>query len=189
MTKSILQNDRSTWIELVVAVAICQAAGLIGLLIGGPVGKSPWYRSLKKPGFAPAENIIGKVWVALYTLMGFALQQLWQQRGEPEARGALRAFGLQWILNALWTPIFFKRRSISGALGIIVGLWAALTATTVRSARVSLSAAVLLFPIWLWVGFATALNIGFVALNPDRRIPASLDRAARWIERREQRRR
>jgi translocator protein len=186
MAKPIFKNDRSTWVELIIAVAICQGAGLIGLLICGSIGNSPWYRSLKRPGFTPPGNVIGTVWVLLYTLMGFALQQLWQKRDEPEGRGALRAFGLQWVLNALWTPIFFKRRSISGALGIILGLWTALTATMVRSARVSFPAAILLAPIWIWVGFATALNIGIVALNPAQRGAVSLDRAFRWREAREQ---
>jgi tryptophan-rich sensory protein len=188
MTKTISKSDRSNWIELIVAVAICQAAGLVGLLVCGSVGNSPWYRRLKRPGFTPPGKVIGPICGVLYTLMGFALQQLWQRRGEREGQAALRLFGAQWLLSALWTPVFFRRRSISGALAIMIGLWTASTATLFRALRVSFSATILLIPSWIWIGFATVLNLGILALNPVQHRPISLARASIWLEARQRRR-
>jgi translocator protein len=187
MTKTISKRHPN-WIELIVAVAICQAAGLIGWLVCGSAGNSPWYRRLNRPGFTPPGNVIGSMWGVLYTLMGFALQQLWQKRSEPEGRAALRLFGAQWVLNALWAPIFFKRKSISGALGIIIGQWTASTATLFRASRVSFPATILLIPSWIWIGFATVLNFRIYILNPIQHRPISLARASTWLEARQQRR-
>lgn len=150
--------------RVLAAVAICESAGVAGVLLTR-TGDSPWYRGLRKPAFNPPGWVFGPVWTALYLLMGISLSQLWARRGDPRARPALRAFGLQLLLNAAWTPVFFGLRSVAGGMAVLAGLWVALTVTIVRAWRVRPAAAALLLPYWAWTTFAGVLNASIWFLN------------------------
>jgi tryptophan-rich sensory protein len=78
----------------------------------------------------------------------------------------LTAFVVQWVLNALWTPLFFGLHRIDLALVDIVLMWFAIAATIAMFYRVSKPAAYLLVPYLAWVTFATALNFAIWRLNP-----------------------
>ena len=158
-------------LALVTAIAACEGAGLVGVLVTD-TGNSPWYRSLKKPSFNPPPSVFGPVWTALYAMMGVSAFLVWRNRKtSPAARPALVLFGLQLALNAIWTPVFFGFKSLGGAFAIILALWAAIAVTIDRFRRVSPVAAVLLIPYLLWVSFASVLNGSIFLLNrpaPDR---------------------
>jgi len=74
-------------------------------------------------------------------------------------------FVVQLTLNAAWSPLFFGLRSPAAGLVDIMALWVAIGATVVAFFRISPVAGVLLAPYWLWVSFATALNIAIWSLN------------------------
>ncbi len=75
-------------------------------------------------------------------------------------------FGLQWVLNALWTPLFFGLHRPGLALIDIIALWLVLAVTLVAFWRARRAAGVLLLPYLAWVTFATALNFTIWRLNP-----------------------
>ena len=85
----------------------------------------------------------------------------WRAQGRP-----LGMFALQWVLNALWTPLFFGLHRPGLALVEIFALWLALAATLVAFWRVRQAAGLLLIPFLAWVTFATALNFAIWRLNP-----------------------
>jgi len=68
-------------------------------------------------------------------------------------------------LNVLWTAVFFGLESPLGGVVVIVALIVAVAVDLKASARVSVSAGVLLFPYLVWCCFAAALNLGVLALN------------------------
>ncbi len=70
-------------------------------------------------------------------------------------------FGVQLILNAVWSILFFGLRSPLLGLVEIAGLWIAIAATIVLFYRVSRAAALLLIPYIVWVTIAAVLN-GFI---------------------------
>jgi benzodiazapine receptor len=98
--KPITTSLSDGWIGLIIAVSLCQAAGLVGLFLSGSTGKSSWYRILRKPGFTTPPKVFGPAWGILYLLMGIALHILWRKRSNPGAASALRLFGGQLLLNA-----------------------------------------------------------------------------------------
>ena len=74
-------------------------------------------------------------------------------------------FFTQLILNFSWTPAFFIFKNIIVALIIIILLDIMIFFTIKEFAKVSRLSALFLVPYFLWVLFATYLNIGFLVLN------------------------
>jgi tryptophan-rich sensory protein len=154
------------WFGLAVAVALCEAAGLLGsVFTAGSL--SSWYAGLAKPAATPPGWLFGPVWTALYALMGVAAWLAYRagDTNRRTRRTALALFGVQLLLNTLWSVLFFGLQDPALALADIVLLWLAIVATIASFARLSRTAAWLLVPYLLWVTFATHLNWSVVALN------------------------
>lgn len=124
-----------------------------------------WYASLAKPPWTPPGAWIGRVWMVLYTLMGLSAWRVWRQGGLVAQRRPLAIFGLQLMLNAAWTPLFFGLRRPDLAFVEILFLWAAIAWTIAAFRRVDRVAAALLWPYLAWVGFAAVLNGTLWRLN------------------------
>ena len=153
-------------VEAVVAIVICQGAGLIGSVATFP-SIPTWYASLDKPPFNPPNWIFGPVWTTLYTLMGIAAFLVWRKGiRNREVKIALGIFVVQLVLNTLWSVIFFGLNSLAGGLVVIVVLWIAILLSIITFYRISKVAGVLLIPYILWVSFATILNFSLWQLNP-----------------------
>lgn len=141
-------------------VAVVSAAG--GWATSSSVGT--WYPGLVKPSFNPPAWLFGPVWTVLYAMIAVAGWRLWR-RGGPASRLALTAWGVQLLLNLVWSFLFFGGRMIGAALVEIVVLLAAIAATIVLAWRVERAAAWLLVPYLAWVSFATLLNAALWRLN------------------------
>lgn len=152
------------WIGLVAFLILCFAAAGIGGAVTTP--KIPgWYATLAKPSWNPPNGVFGPVWSALYLGMAVAAWLVWRQGGLPGARLPLTLFGVQLLLNVLWSVIFFGLQNPSLAFGEVLILWAAIAATMVTFWRRSRVAGLLLAPYLAWVSFASALNFVIWRLN------------------------
>jgi benzodiazapine receptor len=129
------------------------------------VSTGGWYARLAKPPWNPPAWVFGPVWTLLYAMMATAAWWVWRHGGRTANQRALRLFLLQWVLNALWTPLFFGLHSPGWAFADILALWAVLAATVLSFWRVSVVAGVLLSPYLAWVTFAAALNFEIWQLN------------------------
>jgi tryptophan-rich sensory protein len=74
-------------------------------------------------------------------------------------------FGLQLLLNVLWSLLFFGLHNPGGAFVDILLLWAAIAATTVAFWRRSPLAGAIFAPYLMWVSFAAALNFAIWRMN------------------------
>lgn len=125
-----------------------------------------WYASLERPPGTPPNGVFGPVWTALYVMMGFALARIWHLPGDvPGKGGALKWFGIQMVINLMWTPAFFGFHRPGIALVIILLLLGSIGITIARFLPLSRGAGWLLVPYFAWVGYATYLNAGFWWLN------------------------
>jgi tryptophan-rich sensory protein len=144
--------------------------GFVGLclLVGAAGGaltatSADWYPTLRQPPGTPPSAVFGPVWTALYCLLGVSGWLVWRRTG---AGRAVRLWGWQLAINALWVPAFFGLRSPGLGLVVMVPLLI-LAALTVRTfARIRRPAAWLMAPYLAWLGYAAYLNAGFVVLNP-----------------------
>ncbi|MFJ5049955.1 TspO/MBR family protein [Streptomyces sp. NPDC088719] len=83
----------------------------------------------------------------------------------PARRPASAAWGVQLLLNARWTPLFFAAEKYGLAFVDICLLLAALGATVLLAVRVDRRVSCLLAPYLLWVGYAAALNLALWLTN------------------------
>ena len=81
---------------------------LIGSISGFFAGDIPAiYAQLNKPFLAPPGNIVGIIWTLLYALIGLALFLVIDSK-EPKSKTlAYFLFGIQLVLNFIWSIIFF----------------------------------------------------------------------------------
>lgn len=145
---------------------------LLPLAVGGLSGYlttaniPTWYASLTKPSFNPPNYLFGPVWTLLYFMMGYALYLITQASADkPTKNKAYIYWGIQMILNFLWSILFFHFHQIDLALVEIVILWASILLTILTFAKISKKAAWLMVPYIAWVSFATLLNAAIYLLN------------------------
>lgn len=129
------------------------------------VSTGGWYAELAKPAWNPPGWIFGPAWTLLYALMAIAAWRVWLRGGWARQKTALVLFVVQWVLNALWTPLFFGLHRPDWALAEILVLLVAILATIRAFSRVDRPAGLLLLPYAVWVAFATMLNFAIWRLN------------------------
>lgn len=152
-------------LKLVISVLICFAAAAIGTVFTTPAIPT-WFAALEKPSFAPPNYLFGPVWTVLYFLMGISLYLIWKKGTKAKKnRDAIFLFGVQLVLNTIWSPVFFGAKNLFLALLIIIFLWIYILKTIAAFAKIDKRAAYLLYPYILWVSFATVLNFSLAVLN------------------------
>ena len=148
---------------LLFALLICQFAGILGSLFTTPVIDT-WYAGLEKPWFTPPDFVFAPVWTALFVLMGISLYLILVS-GKKKIGLGVSFFGLQLVLNALWSMLFFGLQNPYMAFLEIVFLWVVILATIWQFSKHSLLAGWLLVPYGVWVAFAGLLNYMIWSLN------------------------
>ena len=151
--------------KIIIAVAVCLG---IGFFSGFATQSSidTWYETLNKPAFNPPNWIFAPVWTLLYILMGIAAGIVWSKGFYHKwVKTALYHFIFQLLFNGLWSIVFFGFRSPGFALIVILVLLVLIVLTYKWFKIVNNTAAYLLLPYLLWVGFATILNFSIWQLN------------------------
>jgi benzodiazapine receptor len=133
-----------------------------GLLIGYATLPGAWYAALAKPPFNPPNWIFGPAWSLLYVLIAIAGWRTW--RHDPTGI-SMKVWGIQLVLNFLWSPTFFGARMIGPALVVIVALLVTIIVFIIRSWNSDRVSAWLFMPYAAWVAFATLLNASLFWLN------------------------
>lgn len=152
-------------IVLISSIVLCELAGIVGSVFTFPSIDS-WYSKLLKPSFSPPNWVFAPVWVLLYLLMGVSAYLVWEKGiKKKNVKDSLEVFGLQLVLNTLWSLVFFGLQSPFYGLIEIVLLWVAILATMVKFHKISKTATLLLLPYILWVSFAMILNFYVWRLN------------------------
>jgi tryptophan-rich sensory protein len=155
---------------IVSCVVIMMLGGLSGYIT--QAGATSWFKTLIKPTFQPPNWLFGPAWTTLYLLMGISFGRIWQVSSKSRypiiRKYALRGmafFGFHFLFNLAWTPAFFGLENPTAALVIIFILLVLIAFLIKHFLRLDRVAAFLLIPYFLWVTFATVLNLSIVILN------------------------
>ena len=178
----------NNFFKLVIAIILSELAGVIGSVFTISA-ISIWYAGLVKPALSPPSWVFGPVWTILYFLIGISLFLVWKNNwkttnpilenrrkawdawserlwtGDLQKENAIAIFTVQYILNILWSFIFFGLYLPIFAFFEILALWFTIIFTIVNFYRISKLAAYLLIPYILWVSFAAYLNYSIWMLN------------------------
>lgn len=156
---------RSDIYKLIISFVIVFAIGMIGAVITSHQ-ITTWYPSIIKPSWTPTGWVFPIVWNILYILISISLFMVLKENlQDKKVKIALSIFGIQLILNFLWSIVFFGFQSIIGGLGVILMLWIFILINIIVFYKISKWAGIFLIPYIVWVTIATYLNYSIYLLN------------------------
>ena len=156
-----LAADR--WTLVTIATII---VGLVAVLGGVATEIGAWYEGLRFPSWRPPNWLFGPAWTLIFFLTATSGVLAWEQAPDDRARLWLLAlFLINAVLNAAWSPLFFKLRRPDWALVELVFLWLSILSLVIAVGAISTFAGALLLPYLAWVSFAGFLNWTMVELN------------------------
>lgn len=140
--------------------AAVAATAVLGSVASADVN-SPWYDDLDKPVIQPPGVVFPIVWSTLYADIAVssavAIDRL--QRDNPEAaRDYQRALGVNLVLNASWSWVFFKAHKPFPSIFVAGALAASSVDLARRAWKADRGAGVALSPYAAWCSFATVLT-------------------------------
>jgi translocator protein len=148
-------------------LAVATAAGFGSVASGGRA--TPWYSRLKKPSYVPPNAVFPLAWTSLYTDIAVtsaaAIDRLRAAGRQDEARNYVVALGLNLILNAGWSWLFFRHQKLGASMIGAAVLAASSVDLTRRTALADPRAGAALLPYPLWSAFATAMSGHIWVLN------------------------
>jgi len=124
-----------------------------------------WYSSLIQPPLAPPAWLFSPVWIILYILIISSLIFYIVKKTELKKVWGYILFFTQILVNLAWTPAFFGVKNIGLALVIVILLDILVLFNIIEFSKISKIAGKLLIPYFIWILFATYLNIGIFILN------------------------
>jgi len=122
--------------------------------------------NLRKPAWNPPNWIFGPAWAMILSLAACSGILAWINSSDAAIHLRIAVlFGVNIILQILWSPLFFYLQRPDWALIEVVFLWLSIVALMFGLEPVSSNASLLLLPYLLWVAFAAILNLGIVRMN------------------------
>lgn len=146
-------------VGLGVAVVVAVAGGLA-------TDTGAWYLALKKPVWQPPAWVFGPVWSSIFLLAILSGSLAWRAAPDDAARTLLLIlFGINAVVNILWSVLFFTLRRPDWALVEVAFLWLSILSLILAFYPYSPVSSLLLAPYILWVTIAAVLNATIVRLN------------------------
>lgn len=156
--------------------AAVTATAVVGSVLTNPTSR--WYKTIDTPPWQPAPVVFPTAWTALYAGLWAAstatICELTEQGREDEARAYTRALGLNLVLNAGWSGVFFRGKAPLTST-VVAGALAASSADLARrGGQVRVHHAAVLGTYAAWCTFATFLSGSIARRNPG-------GRPRRWL--------
>ncbi|HHP4590854.1 TPA: TspO/MBR family protein, partial [Clostridioides difficile] len=102
-----VKEIRNFLINIFIPLIIGYLSSILTMIISG-TDISTYYLQLTKPSFAPPAFIFPIVWTILYILMGISSYLILRKGYNlPKVRDAIFYYGLQLVLNFIWSILFF----------------------------------------------------------------------------------
>lgn len=139
------------WKVFVVCLIVVFAVAGIGSLF---TDIGPWYESIK-PSIAPPNYVFPIAWTLLFYLIAVSLYYSWQCKDKKKVSVY---YGINFILNVLWSYLFFYMQNPRFAFVEIFVLWLSIIVLIGFNWKKCRIASYFLIPYLLWVSFAIVLN-------------------------------
>jgi tryptophan-rich sensory protein len=140
-------------------VAVCYLAGFYASLYAPSMaGEWGWYPRLSKPSWTPSPAVTGPVWTILYGCMAVAGWRVWRLGGFRLVPIAGIGFGLQLLLQASWSTLFYGAQSTLAGLVDLVCLLSLVATLWFTYKSIDKLAGRLWLPYFLWLTYLTAVH-------------------------------
>lgn len=147
------------------AVAAAAGAGSVASRTQVPA----WYARLRKPSYVPPPGVFPVAWTCLYTdiaaTSAAAIDRLRATGRHDEARRYSTALGINLVLNAGWSWLFFRYHKLGASAVAAAALTASSADLARRTAEADPRAGLALLPYPMWCAFATAMSSHIWRLN------------------------
>lgn len=149
----------------IISVTIALAVG--GLAAFLTRGDMDIYKEIVLPPLAPPSILFPIVWSILYVIMGIGAAMVYLERDKNEnaVRDALSVYGINLILNFMWSIIFFKFRMFLLAFIWLLALLGVIIKMILDFKKIKPISGYLQIPYAVWVAFAGYLNFAIWWLN------------------------
>lgn len=146
---------------VVSVVLVLALSGIVGWITSDAMGL---YEAAAKSPLTPPSSIFPIVWTILYILMGVGAAMVWRT-DFPGRNRALKVYGLQLLVNLIWSILFFNLQMYGFAFFWLLLLLVLIAVMIGLFWRVSPTAAILQIPYLIWVAFASYLAYSIWVLN------------------------
>ena len=136
----------------------------LGSFVGFLTAQFNNYNSFVQPSFAPPAIVFPIVWTILYTLMGISSYIIIKSDSDNKNE-ALFVYGIQLIINLLWSIWFFVFKFYLFSFFWILLLIVFVVIMIKRFYDISKISAYLQIPYLIWLVFAAILNFSIWFLN------------------------
>lgn len=137
------------------------AIALGGFFTGKGV-TSEWYLDLAKAPWTPPGWFFGVAWTTIMICFSIYLSYLWPSTKNLQT--LLVLYGLQFVLNVAWSPVFFYYHNVVLALFIISTLTIVVGVLLFSHWQELQLKSLLLAPYFVWLLVATSLN-AYILVN------------------------
>ncbi|MCR4327000.1 MAG: tryptophan-rich sensory protein [Nanoarchaeota archaeon] len=145
------------WKVLVVCLVLTFAVGFVGSLFTSPNTGTDWYNSIK-PTITPPNFVFPVVWNVIFLLIAISLYLVWISSKKKDKPKILLVFGVNFILNVLWSLIFFELRLPLVSFFELILLFGSVIWMILVTKKINKVSSWLLVPYLLWLIFAGILN-------------------------------
>ncbi len=149
-------KKRVNWKVLIISLIIVYLVALIGSIFTSSSVSSDWYQSIK-PSITPPNWVFPVVWNILFFLIALSLYFSWINGKKVRGKIAI-VFGVNFLLNILWSVLYFNMKRVDIAFFDLILLWLSIISMIYFVGKIDKKAGWLLVPYLLWVSFAGILN-------------------------------
>jgi len=151
---------------LILSILIPNAFGFIGNLLGN---SSNGFDQIIQPTFTPPAIVFPIIWVILYTLMGISSYIIYTS-DNPNKNKALLVYGIQLVLNSLWTLFFFRLNWFLFSFFWIILIIIFVGWMIYEFSKINKTAGLLQIPYLVWLLFAAAINLRSLFFKLNKRV-------------------
>jgi tryptophan-rich sensory protein len=143
---------------LIVSLVIVYLVAFIGSIFTSQGTDSEWFEQTR-PSITPPNYVFPIVWNILFFLIALSLYFAWiNSKNNENKRKIMLVFGINFILNILWSVFYFSLRNPLYAFIELILLFISIIFMIYVTASIDKKSSYLLVPYLLWVGFAGILN-------------------------------
>lgn len=133
------------------------ALGIGGLLLGNPQ-TNEWYQALNKAPWTPPGWVFGFAWSAIMLCFSIFMWKVSGAYSFKEMPVVYVMFAIQFVLNVMWNPVFFRWHMLAAGLAIIMALTGVVAWFTYWGFKNMGFLGAWMLPYLLWLLIACSLN-------------------------------